>query len=84
MGLFLFSMWGRRILSYLILRGLRAKKLKSTVLKSAGKSKLKKKTEFRRQETEEEPDPRYWILDAGHPWKRRTKGLKEFSLAEPQ
>jgi len=35
------------------------------VLKSAGKSKLKKKTEFRRQETEEEPDPRYWILDAG-------------------
>jgi hypothetical protein len=36
-------------------------------------------------------DAGYWILDAGystldagHPWKRRTKGLKEFSLAEPQ
>jgi len=35
------------------------------VLKGAEKVKTKKNTGDSRQKSEEEPDPRYWILDAG-------------------
>jgi len=38
----------------------------------------------RRQKKSPILDTGFRILDAGHPWKKRTKGLKEFSLAEPQ